>query len=118
MNSDLAGLRKVLVVGCGGTISYVQARETVGVVPTLTAEQLVSDLPLLSKIAEVDAVTFSSLPSAHMTLDDALRLARFIDVRRTRRNASVALPQWSPWGGSRTAAPFRSSSAEIDCFRK
>ena len=79
MDADVTGPRKILVVGCGGTISCAQVRETEGVVPTLTAGQLVAELALLGEIAEVDVATFSSLPSAHMNLDHVLRLASFID---------------------------------------
>ena len=79
MDADVTGPRKILVVGCGGTISCAQVRETEGVVPTLTAGQLVAELALLGEIAEVDVATFSSLPSAHMNLDHVLRLAGFID---------------------------------------
>lgn len=62
----------VLVVACGGTISSV--RSGAGAAPTLDASQLVDAVPQVAEIAEIEARTFSVVPSAHVTLDDVLVL--------------------------------------------
>lgn len=78
--SSCAGHRpRLLVVACGGTISSVRAGHGAGAKPTLSAEQLVGDIPQLADIADVEAHTVSMLPSPHMTLDEVLRLHRTIE---------------------------------------
>lgn len=74
---------KLLVVACGGTISASRVGAAVGASPTLNAEQLVAEVPELSKFASIDASTFSMLPSPHMTIDEVLRLLSFIESRIT-----------------------------------
>ncbi len=66
----------LLVISCGGTISSTAAAGALGASPTLAAATLVAQLPQLAELAEVEAETFSTIPSAHMTLDDLLRLSR------------------------------------------
>lgn len=73
--------RRLLIIACGGTISSARVGDAIGASPTLTAQQLVADLPQLAAIADIEASTFSMLPSPHMTLDEVLRLLRFIDGR-------------------------------------
>ena len=76
MSSTIVGAQRprVLVVACGGTISSTRTGAEPGAAPTLGAEQLVADIPILADIADVRAVTASLLPSPHMTLDEVLRL--------------------------------------------
>src|SRR5581483_9949283 len=64
---------RVLVVGCGGSISSV--RTGVGAVPTLDAAQLVAELPGVEELADLEARTFDIIPSAYMTLDLVVALA-------------------------------------------
>lgn len=80
---------KVLIVACGGTISSARVGDAVGASPTLSAEQLVFDLPVLAEIADIEASTFSVLPSPHTSLDEVLRLLRFIGSR-IADDASIA----------------------------
>jgi len=58
---------RILVVGCGGSISSVSAG--LGAVPTLDAAQLVAELPEVEELAEIEARSFGLIPSAYMTLD-------------------------------------------------
>jgi L-asparaginase len=67
----------VLVVGCGGSISSVQ--RGAGAVPQLDAAQLVADVPGLRDVAEIEARSFSLVPSAYETLDDVIRLRRELE---------------------------------------
>jgi L-asparaginase len=70
---------KVLVVACGGTISSVRSAGAAGATPTLSAEQLVAEIPELAEIAGIEAQTASILPSPHMTLAEVLRLVHRIE---------------------------------------
>lgn len=81
MGAAASGPGKLLVVACGGTISSRRLGDAVGASPSLSADQLVADLPELAAVAEIEATTFSMLPSPHMTLDEVLRLLRFVESR-------------------------------------
>ncbi len=72
---------KLLVVACGGTISASRAGTGSGASPTMSAEQLVAEVPELEEFAAVEASTFSILPSPHMTIDEVLRLLGFVESR-------------------------------------
>lgn len=80
-DTDSARRHKLLVVACGGTISSSRMGNAVGASPTMSAERLVADVPELAEVADVDASTFSMVPSPHMTIDEVLRLLRFIESR-------------------------------------
>ncbi|MEI4487396.1 asparaginase [Frigidibacter sp. MR17.14] len=71
---------KVLVIGLGGTIAMAPGAAP-GVVPKLSAEALVAAVPGLSAVAEVEAMSWRLLPSAHLTLDDIEALAGLIAER-------------------------------------
>src|SRR5712692_671111 len=76
---------RVLIVSCGGTISSVSSARPVGreagVTPRLGAADLVANLPELGQIADIEAHTFSVVPSSDMTLDDVLALRGLIYER-------------------------------------
>ncbi|MEI4472188.1 asparaginase [Frigidibacter sp. MR17.24] len=71
---------RVLVIGMGGTIAMTPGAAP-GVVPKLSAEALVAAVPGLAAVAEVEAMSFRLLPSAHLTLDDIEALAALITER-------------------------------------
>jgi L-asparaginase len=50
-----------------------------GATPLISAEQLVAEMPQLEELAAVDAETFSTMPSPHVSLDDVLALSRHIE---------------------------------------
>lgn len=64
---------KVTVISLGGTIAMTHAGEG-GVTPTLEGLDLVA-VPGLEDVAELSAVSFRQLPSAHMTLEDVIALS-------------------------------------------
>jgi L-asparaginase len=67
--------RRVVVVGLGGTIAMT-ATEGGGVVPALSADQLVAAVPGLAESGiEVEVVDFRRVPGASLTLDDLAALA-------------------------------------------
>lgn len=73
------------MVSCGGTISSLRGRtEEAGATPRLSAAELVAGLPELARVADIEAQTYSVLPSSDLTLDDVLALHRLIQERATR----------------------------------
>lgn len=73
-------LPKLLLVSLGGTITMTPAASG-GVVPTLTAEDLLAAVPALAGLAELEAVSPRRLPSASLRLDDLLEVAALIKAR-------------------------------------
>src|SRR5688500_7915773 len=68
-------VRRVAVVGLGGTIAMT-ATPGGGVVPALSAEQLVAAVPGLAEIGvDVEVVDFRRVPGASLTFDDLSALA-------------------------------------------
>jgi L-asparaginase len=68
-------MTRVRVVTTGGTITMTAAGAE-GVHPTLTADDLTAAVPQVAEVAKVEAETFSTVPGAHLTIDDVLRLMR------------------------------------------
>ncbi|CRK58675.1 L-asparaginase [Alloactinosynnema sp. L-07] len=73
--------RRVVVFGLGGTIAMTSS-DTGGVVPALSAEQLVAAVPGLADTGiTVDVVDFRRKPGASLTFDDLTELADAITTR-------------------------------------
>lgn len=69
---------RVLVVALGGTIAMT-ASTTGGVVPNLTAHDLLDAVPGLAELGvELEALTFRSLPSASLAVPDLLELVALV----------------------------------------
>jgi L-asparaginase len=64
--------RPVRLLACGGTIAMRGGRA----VPALDARELISAVPELAAVPALEAETVFGLPSAHLTLEQALELAR------------------------------------------
>lgn len=71
-------LPKVRVFSLGETISSTGSEDR-GVKPTLTGEALVSDVPRISEVAEVSAVSFRQAASGELTVRDLAELAAEIE---------------------------------------
>ena len=82
----------VLLLALGGTIA-MQAGQTQGVVPTLTAEALIAAVPQLADVASVDACSFRQLPGAHLTFDDIEALAQRIELAAAQGVRGVVVTQ-------------------------
>ncbi len=80
-------LPKVAVLSLGGTISSTNTGGGPGVVPTLTGEALVEDVPQIAEVAEVSAASFRQVASSELTVDDLVGLAAEI-TRLTDDGAS------------------------------
>ncbi len=68
---------RILVVSLGGTIASTSS-EAGGVVPQLSAQDLIAAVPELEDVAEVSAVSFRQVPSGDLTLGDVAALSRII----------------------------------------
>ncbi len=69
---------RVLVVSLGGTIASSSSSNVEGVVPQLTAQDLVDAVPGLREVADVETMSFRQVPSGDLTLTDVVALARVI----------------------------------------
>lgn len=67
------------VISTGGTITMVGEAGASGIKPTLTAEDLLSAVPQMAEMADVQALTFSSVPGASLTQQQLFRLAQTVD---------------------------------------
>lgn len=68
-------LPAVAVLTLGGTIASVPESTGEGAKPTLTADDLVTSVPALGKVADVRASSFRQFPSGELTLSDLFALA-------------------------------------------
>lgn len=75
----ITGLPKVVVIGTGGTIASRIDYRTGGVRPVLTADDLLSIIPELSTIADLDATILFSVFSEDMTPTDWSSIAIKVD---------------------------------------
>ncbi|OJF15395.1 asparaginase [Couchioplanes caeruleus] len=72
----------VLMLSLGGTIAMTSSNGPGGVVPTLTAEDLIAAVPGLAETGiEVQVQTFRQLPGASLDFDDLTALATLIAER-------------------------------------
>jgi L-asparaginase len=71
--------KKVVVVALGGTIAMVPAARGSGVVPSLTAEDLIAAVPDICDLAVVEVINFLQLPGAHLQLHHLEELAALIE---------------------------------------
>jgi L-asparaginase len=71
-------MKKIAIVFNGGTISMKIDEKIKAAVPSLSAEEIMSMIPGVEEFAKIEAYTFSSMPSPHMTLDIMLKLSNFI----------------------------------------
>jgi L-asparaginase len=82
----------VTVISTGGTIAMTQVETGDGVAPSLSAADLLREVPGLDRVARVDAVGFRRLPGAHLDLNDVIALAARIE-RERMSGAGVVVTQ-------------------------
>ena len=69
-------MKKILLIGTGGTIASEVTQN--GLAPELTTEQLLSHIPAISKICEVECIQLLSLDSTNITPEHWLMMAQCI----------------------------------------
>lgn len=72
-------LPKVVVVATGGTIAMKLDPDTGNPVPAVTGDELVSAVPEIKDIAEIEVVEFSNIPSDYMTPERWVKLSKTVD---------------------------------------
>jgi L-asparaginase len=82
---EAASRPRITVFSTGGTIASVCSGDH-GAAPTLTAEELVAAVPLLTKVAEVTAVRFRQVASSDLVLNDVIALA--LEIERAVANGA------------------------------
>ena len=87
----MQNLSDIAVIALGGTIAMTPGGGG-GVVPKLTADDLVAAVPGLSDVARIHASTFRQVPGAHLDLHDAVDLAGEIE-RTLETCAGVVITQ-------------------------
>ncbi|MCR9213669.1 MAG: asparaginase [Proteobacteria bacterium] len=81
------------VISLGGTIAMKGKNTTFGVVPTLTAEDLVEAVPQLSEIAKIRTHSPFNVPSAHLTFGDIFTVADEIKRLAAEGSTGIVLTQ-------------------------
>lgn len=81
-------MKKIAIVFNGGTISMKIDEKLKAAVPSLSAEEIMAMIPGVEDFAEIEAYTFSSMPSPHMTLEGMLKLSEFISKLALRNDIS------------------------------
>ena len=70
-------MKKIAIIFNGGTISMKIDEKIKAAVPSLSADEIMSMIPGVEDYSEIEAYTFSSMPSPHMTLETMLKLSKF-----------------------------------------
>lgn len=83
---------KVLIVSLGGTITMTPS-DAGGVVPTLTADDLVAAVPALPSVAEIETWSPSRTPSASLRLADLIGVFGTIEQRLRSDTAGAVIVQ-------------------------
>jgi len=81
------------VISLGGTIAMKGKSVTSGVVPTLTADDLVEAVPQLSEVATIRTHSPCNVPSAHLTFEDIDAVAAEIKRLVADGSAGVVITQ-------------------------
>jgi len=72
---------RVLIISLGGTIASTSSPSVSGVVPQLSAHDLVTAVPALDGVAEFETMSFRQVPSGDLDFADVIALAQFIETR-------------------------------------
>ncbi|MCP2304101.1 L-asparaginase [Actinokineospora globicatena] len=90
---DIASVPRVVVFGLGGTIAMTSTPSG-GVVPALSAEQLVAAVPGLAETGiDVEIVDFRRVPGASLSFDDLDKLAAAIEKQLAAGADGVVVTQ-------------------------
>lgn len=84
---------KVSVGALGGTIAMETVAGHSGVVPTLTAESLVANIPELGSVAQITTTTLSKLPGASLSPRDVLTAVDWALTEVDSGSAGVVIAQ-------------------------
>jgi L-asparaginase len=71
---------KILLISLGGTITMTRDAEG-GIVPTLSAADIVRAIPGINAIADIETLSPMTVPGASLSIDNVLAVATLIDQR-------------------------------------
>ncbi|MFM0351012.1 asparaginase [Paraburkholderia sp. RL17-347-BIC-D] len=86
-------LPRVAVAALGGTICMAPDVQSDGVMPKLSAQQLLDAIPNLGAVAQLEAQTLRQLPSPSLSFDDLLEVLRWADEQVAQGAAGVVVTQ-------------------------
>ena len=86
-------LAKVAVGSLGGTISMTPAASSDGIVPTLTAADLIRAIPGVAELAEVHAEALKQVASIHLGIQDLLAALAWAERQVAEGAVGVILTQ-------------------------
>jgi L-asparaginase len=82
---------RITLIGTGGTITMTPGG--LGVVPTLSAQDVIDAVPALARHADLDAVSYSIKPGASLSLEDLVTIAARIDAQLEAGASGVVVSQ-------------------------
>lgn len=82
----------IQVIALGGTIAMANSGGK-GVVPALSGEALVTAVPALKQVAEIETTSFRQLPGAHLRFGDLEALAGLVEDAVSRGAQGVVVTQ-------------------------
>src|ERR1700675_4488321 len=85
-------LPRVAVAALGGTICMAPDGQSDGVMPKLSAQQLLDAIPNLGAVAQLEAQTLRQLPSPSLSFDDRLEVLRGAAEQVAQGAAGVVSP--------------------------
>lgn len=85
--------RTVDILSLGGTIAMTPGATGAGVLPTLTAADLLAAVPGAAEVADLRATSVLGVPSSEITLPDVMALAARITALRQAGSAGVVVTQ-------------------------
>lgn len=87
-------MKKSIALGTlGGTICMVKTPESVGVVPTLSAQDFIEAVPELAQYAEIYGEALLTVPSAYLQFQDMLRVLAWCREQVARGVSGIVLTQ-------------------------
>jgi L-asparaginase len=74
-------MKKIIAITTGGTIAMKYDKATKGLLPAVSGEDLLEAVPALKKIAEIEVIEYSNVPSGHITPKMMFELAHLVDKK-------------------------------------
>lgn len=81
-------MKKVIVITTGGTIAMKYDKETGGLVPTVSGDDLINAVPPLAKLANIDVVEYMNVPSGHVTPKMMFNLSKLVDSKAAAKDVA------------------------------
>jgi L-asparaginase len=75
---------RIAVIFTGGTISMRQDAGSGGNVPTLRAQELLSSVPGIERVAEVEPIDWGLVPASHLTYEQVLEIGGILEAALAR----------------------------------